>query len=133
MLEVRVGTDDLKHAGLFYKSDKFFVHEEFAKQKRYDIATVRIQGEFEFNAYVQPIELLKEDIPNDSPVTFTGFGRLQLNGERPNNLQTFKAHTIDTETCKNTPLKPIINESHLCIKNKKGTGVCHVNVASNLF
>lgn len=129
-----MGTTDLKEKtafSFFYQVEKFTVHDKFASQKPYDIATVRVQGQIQFNEYVQPIELLKDDIPNNSQVVFTGFGRLQLNGERPNHLQTFTANTIDAQTCKKTALQPIINESHLCILNKKGTGVCHVSVVFN--
>lgn len=76
MLEVLVGTYDLKQLTAFsfyYQVEKFEVHNEFAGQKRYDIATVRVQGQIQFNDYVQPIALLKDnDIPKFSPVLFTG-------------------------------------------------------------
>lgn len=82
MLEVLVGTYDLKKLTAFsfyYQVEKFDVHAEFAGQKKYDIAAVRVQGEIQYNDYVQPIALLKDsDIPKFSPVLFTGFGRLQV-------------------------------------------------------
>lgn len=79
MLEVLVGTNDLSKGGQFYQIEKFSVHEQFAGPKRYDIATVRVQGTIEFNDHVQPIEVFKDELPNDSDVTFTGFGRLSVN------------------------------------------------------
>lgn len=80
MLEVLVGTNDLSKGGQFYQIEKFSVHKEFAGPKRYDIATVRVQGKFEFNANVQPIDMyLTDDLPNASEVTFTGYGRLWVN------------------------------------------------------
>lgn len=79
MLEVLVGTNDVTKGGQFYQIEKFSVHKEFAGPKRYDIATVRVQGKIEFNANVQPIELLlTDDVPDGSEVTFTGFGRLSV-------------------------------------------------------
>lgn len=50
MLEVLVGTYNLKGLtaySFYYQVEKFTVHDQFNKKKRYDIAAVRVQGQIQ--------------------------------------------------------------------------------------
>lgn len=73
LMEVLVGTNDLRSNGMRYKVKNYILHQNYsALYKQNDIAVAKIEGKFEFNDRVQPIEFSPEEVPDESVVQFTG-------------------------------------------------------------
>lgn len=78
-LEVLVGTIDLKSGGTYYKVEKLIAHEDYNTPAfANDIALVRVQDAIQFSEKVQPIELLRDEVPDGAELTLTGWGRLNV-------------------------------------------------------
>lgn len=72
-LEVLAGTNNLFMTAQRYNVRNYFMHQNYSSESnKNDVAVIRIDGKFEFNSRVQPIELAKEEIPDDSVLKFTG-------------------------------------------------------------
>lgn len=79
LLRILVGTNDLKSGGQRYGVEKFIRHESYNTPKfANDIAVFRVKGSIEFNEKVQPIELLKDEVPDDAPLMLTGWGAMRV-------------------------------------------------------
>lgn len=78
MYTVMVGTHDLTKPGAsFHRVDVVKRHENFnAHYWSNDIAIMHLRDKFEFNEKVQPIELAKDEIPDNKTLFFTGWGRI---------------------------------------------------------
>lgn len=69
------GTNDLSEGRKYYQVERLIKHEDYNKDlHENDIAVIRVQGKFDFNDRVSPIELSPEEVPDDAEVKFTGFG-----------------------------------------------------------
>lgn len=74
-----VGTNDVKNGGDRYEIQKFIKHEKFNNPEfAYDIAVIRIKRPIEFNDKVQPIKLLKDEVPDGALLQLTGWGALRV-------------------------------------------------------
>lgn len=74
-----VGTNDLTKSGKYYKVAKYVVPENYGIPKfANDIAVVKLRKRIKFNKKVQPIELGMEEVPDDTLVQLTGWGRLSV-------------------------------------------------------
>ncbi|XP_017069085.1 trypsin delta [Drosophila eugracilis] len=80
---------------------KFIIHPNYRKLNNdYDAAILILDGEFEFNEAVQPIELAKERPEHDTPVTVTGWGTTTEDGYLSDVLQEVSVNMVENTQCK---------------------------------
>lgn len=77
MYTIVVGTTDLTQPGAsFHRVEEVKTHDYFNESKRLnDIALMRVRDKFHFDDKVQPIKLALNDIPDNTPVELTGWGK----------------------------------------------------------
>lgn len=63
--------------GTYYKVDRYITHERYTLLSN-DIALIRVHGKIEFHKRVQPIELEKEEVPDNADLQLTGWGDLHV-------------------------------------------------------
>lgn len=74
-----MGTNDLSSGGQRYSVQKIIRHEKYnIPMYANDIALFRVKGLIEFNEKVQPIELSKEEVPDENELSLTGWGAMRL-------------------------------------------------------
>ena len=88
-----------------------------------DIGLIRLKEEIEFADNIQPIEYEWREVPIDSEIKLTGWGRVK-DGSIPNNLQEIQLTHISYEECKKSHGKDV-DVGHLCTFNKVGEGSCN--------
>lgn len=78
-LDILVGTNDLDNGGTYYKAESFVRHESFNSPAfANDVAVIRLKGKIQFNDAVQPIEYSPDEVPDNTEVQLTGWGRLSV-------------------------------------------------------
>ncbi|KAL7288898.1 hypothetical protein TKK_0016868 [Trichogramma kaykai] len=112
---------------IVYKSEYIVWHKKFDMFRLVnDVALIRVDKTIEFGEKIQPISLPREDfVKINYPVVLTGWGRIKLNGQVPNNLQEIELKVIDQEDCARKMSAVRITESHICTLTKSGEGACH--------
>lgn len=125
-----VGTNQWNNGGKRYKIEKVVIHEKYGTDDRIlhagDIALVRVKKPIEFNERVQPIKYSAKEVPSESICTAFGWGRLQLGGARPDNLQLLKVKAISKEECQ-LKSNQYIDDSYLCTIGPAAKGLCNVS------
>ncbi|XP_016947712.1 trypsin delta [Drosophila biarmipes] len=82
---------------------EFIVHPKYRTLNNdYDAAILILDGEFEFNDAVQPIELAKERPEHDTPVTVTGWGTTSEGGTISDVLQEVSVNVVENTQCKSS-------------------------------
>lgn len=78
MYTITTGIHDLTKPGASsHRVEEVKRHEHFKEEEKFnDIALMRVRDKFQFNDKVQPIKLATDDIPDDTTVEFTGWGRV---------------------------------------------------------
>ncbi|XP_039501205.2 trypsin delta [Drosophila santomea] len=80
---------------------EFIIHPNYrALNNDYDAAILILDGDFEFNDAVQPIELAQERPEHDTPVTVTGWGTTSEGGTISDVLQEVSVNVVDNSYCK---------------------------------
>lgn len=78
-LEIKVGTNNLKHGGEIYKVEKKIVHPNYDRPKySNDIALLKTKGKMKFNSLVNAIALAKTTPTPDTHCYTTGWGVLKV-------------------------------------------------------
>lgn len=78
-VEILVGTNVVSSGGVYYKPEKFLMHDGYNQpQFANDIALIKLAEKLEFNELVQPIELIDRELENDVELILTGWGRLRV-------------------------------------------------------
>lgn len=87
-IEILVGTNDLKKGGAYYKLERYIKHPKYNRPNfANDIALMRINGSITLNTKVQSIEFSSDEVPENSTLQLTGWGRLRAGGASPQHLQ----------------------------------------------
>lgn len=129
-IKISVGTNDLSNGSIYYQPDKFIAHNRYFKPTYHnDIGLVRLSRKVEFNDKVRLIEFSKNEIPLNSTLTLTGFGKLGVNKTSSDKLQKLDLNVIKNDDCnksykKYAPESVTIGAGHVCTFNKKTEGAC---------
>jgi trypsin len=95
-----------------------------------DIGLIRVSKSIQFNSKVKAIELSKTEIPENSTLILTGFGKLSANKTvASEKLQTIELKMMNNEKCRKAYSKyeseaGVVGAGHLCTFNGKGQGAC---------
>ncbi|XP_051175229.1 chymotrypsin-2-like [Leptopilina boulardi] len=115
-----------------HEISKVIKHPQFNKNgdMRNDLALIKISGNITFSSTVQPIKLPPIDLNQDGiPVIASGWGRLQVGGLRPQQLQYLESKVYDHNACVKRlspiPFLPPVGETQICTFTKQGQGLCH--------
>ncbi|KAM0733577.1 Chymotrypsin-1 [Formica fusca] len=124
-LTIHAGTNYLSESGVVYTATQAIAHENYNPyQLSNDIGLLILSTAVEFKPLVQPILLAKDDIaPAGYPCILTGWGRLSLGGQIPNNLQQIELKVYDQNKCRQEHGN--VQSSHICTLTKTGEGACH--------
>ncbi|XP_017124508.1 trypsin delta [Drosophila elegans] len=80
---------------------KFIIHPKYRTLNNdYDAAILILDGDFEFNKAVQPIQLAKERPEHDTLVTVTGWGTTSEGGTISDVLQEVSVNVVENTQCK---------------------------------
>lgn len=129
-VQVSVGTNNLKNGSIYYQPDKFIVHSRYFKPKYHnDIGIVRLEKKVELNDRVQLIGFSKMEVPENSTLTLTGFGKLGANKTSSNRLQKINLNVLANDKCNKsyseyTTESIAIGSGHVCTLNKELEGAC---------
>ncbi|XP_051175230.1 chymotrypsin-2-like [Leptopilina boulardi] len=130
---VVVGVFDLSQfdeSTVKHKINKVIIHPQFNQgfPMRNDLALIKINETITFSNVVQSIKLPPIDLNHDGiPVIASGWGKLQVGGVRPQQLQYLESKVYDHEACVKrvaTTLPPI-GETQICTFTKAKQGLCH--------
>ncbi|XP_037041568.1 chymotrypsin-1-like [Bradysia coprophila] len=124
---ILVGTNNLSSGGTYYGVERLIPHEHFdTPDAANDVALVKIRGSIQFNKHVKPIELDEEEVPDGAVVQLTGWGRMEVGGGTPNQLQYANLTILGWDKCNKTNLAKLelLHEGHICTVGVRGTGVC---------
>lgn len=124
---VLAGTNNLRKGGARYNPDKLFTHPLYNKPSFHnDIGLIRLKEDIVFNERVKPIEYLWHEVPNNSTITLTGWGRLSAGGKLPDQLQTIDLNYVPYEEClERHGGTDSVDIGHLCTFTKAGEGACN--------
>ncbi|XP_030554620.1 trypsin alpha [Drosophila novamexicana] len=82
---------------------EIIIHEKYKSlYQDYDTAVLVLDGDFEFNEAVQPIELAKERPEHGTPVIVTGWGTTSEGGVISNILQQVEVNLVENAQCKSS-------------------------------
>jgi trypsin len=129
-VQVSVGTNDLRNGSIYYQPDKFIVHSRFFKPKYHnDIGIIRLEKEIKLNDGVKLISFTKMEIPENSTLALTGFGKLGANKTSSLKLQTINLKVFASDKCNKsyseyTTESIMIGSGHVCTLNKELEGAC---------
>lgn len=118
---VRVGSSDALAGGLLYKVTQIIIHEKYGNFLN-DMALVRLDRALIFSEGIQPIELERQDVPANSKLTVSGWGRLHDFGDVPRTMQWIRLTRISQEQCKQEI--GYGEDAILCLKHPAGEGSC---------
>uniref|UniRef100_A0A182JP57 Apyrase n=1 Tax=Anopheles christyi TaxID=43041 RepID=A0A182JP57_9DIPT len=127
LVQVLVGTNDLRSGGKRYAVEEFYVHSRFNKPPFHnDVALVKLQTPLQYDDLVQPIEYSERQLPVNATVTATGWGKVSSSGPVPRKLQTIDLRYLPYEECKRLlDDDPAVDMGHICTLTKEGEGVCN--------
>lgn len=101
-ITLRVGSTFKDTGGTLINVTELIVHEKFDKTKlNNDIALLRFDP-IEFNAAVQPVELIgaNDVLPDGAECLVSGWGLMEGN-KKPRDLHAVNVDIVNQETCKN--------------------------------
>lgn len=79
LIEILVGTNNLKQGGQRYKVQKLIQHERYNQPSfANDIGLIRINGQIQFNEKVQPIKYSNKFVKGGTHLSTTGWGRIEV-------------------------------------------------------
>ncbi|KAM8711112.1 hypothetical protein ACLKA7_000274 [Drosophila subpalustris] len=99
---------------------KFIIHDKYRTLNNdNDAAILLLDGDFEFNEFVQPIPLATELPQEGTPVTVTGWGVTTENGYLPNILQKVIVNVVDNAACKKA-YRIMLTQNMMCAAQDGG-------------
>uniref|UniRef100_A0A182K5W0 Peptidase S1 domain-containing protein n=1 Tax=Anopheles christyi TaxID=43041 RepID=A0A182K5W0_9DIPT len=115
---VHAGSAHLNAGGQRFKVQAVYPHEGY-KDFQHDIAVMEMKEQFSFDKYIQPIELMEEEVPLGSEVVISGYGRVGSNQPTSTALLYTSMFVVEDENC-NT-----IGEGLMCIDKEGNFGACN--------
>lgn len=128
-MRIYAGSLRLRSDGVIFRPERFFLHPNFNNPEMHnDIALVKLTEPIEFNEKVQPIELDPNRVPDNAPVTLTGWGLDMAGGGTVYDLKIIDLLNVEYERCRNAhhpSNQKFIGQNHLCTLTKAGEGACN--------
>ncbi|XP_055842718.1 transmembrane protease serine 9-like [Episyrphus balteatus] len=118
---IRAGSIHRLTGGKLLRAEKIKVKMSFGNFLD-DIALVYLNESLVMSDTINKIGLQWEEVPNNSPVNITGWGRLSFNGVNPDILQWNTLSKLSPDSCE----KRIGYgwDSILCLAHKENNGIC---------
>uniref|UniRef100_A0A182PCT2 Apyrase n=1 Tax=Anopheles epiroticus TaxID=199890 RepID=A0A182PCT2_9DIPT len=126
LMQVLVGTNDLRSGGQRYAVEKYVAHSGFNNPAFHnDIGLVKLKSKIQYGDLVQPIAYSEQELPENATLTLTGWGMLSVIGPTTKILQTIDLKYVPYEECKRLHNNdPAVGVGHICTFTKKGEGAC---------
>lgn len=90
-----------------------------------DIALLKLDKPLIFDVSVQPIDLAIEEVPVDSPVIISGWGRTSTSGPLPDHLKYNTLTALSQEDC--AEKTGFDSKGLICLSHSRGNGACNVS------
>lgn len=119
--QVHVGSANLEQ-GQLYAVAETFAHEKYGSFQN-DIALIKLQDKLEFSEGVQPIELNTVELPVDTPVIISGYGRIGDGQPISEQLKYNTAFVESKEICRS--LTGLSGKGLICFKSPADNGACN--------
>jgi len=121
-LSICAGTISLNDCKVKRNVIEEFQHEKYGNFMN-DIALLRLDRPLEFSDAVMPIEIAKEEIPVNSTVVISGWGRTSSGGPIPVNLKYNSLETLSQDDCaRRTGMN---FKGLICLAHERGNGACN--------
>ncbi|XP_043669653.1 chymotrypsin-1-like [Vespula pensylvanica] len=121
------GTNYLNNGGQFHNVTSVIVHPKYIGTSQTswvnDVAVIRLQYPMVFNSLQKPIPLLGLEVPNNSLLRLSGWGRIYAKGPISNALLKIDLYATNNSLCQRQHTLQIY-PSHICAFNQKGIGAC---------
>ncbi|EAA09456.4 AGAP005065-PA [Anopheles gambiae str. PEST] len=115
---VHAGSAHLNAGGKLFKVRAVYPHEGYGNFQ-HDIAVMEMKEPFAFDKYIQPIELMDEEVPLGGEVVISGYGRVGSNGPVSPALLYTSMFVVEDENCNS------ISEGLMCIDKEGSYGACN--------
>ncbi|KRF99161.1 uncharacterized protein Dwil_GK27778 [Drosophila willistoni] len=125
-MKVIIGTSDLSYGyGQTFNVKKFIIHPNFNYESRdYDIGLLWLNGQVEFNEYVQTIAMGYPGVDNPANfATICGFGGIDQFENKQSRLIYADIQLWSRNYCNNYNL-PFITDRMICAGDPRGRGTC---------
>ncbi|KAJ3652966.1 hypothetical protein Zmor_018888 [Zophobas morio] len=115
-----VGTTFQHSGGTRYNITQMIKHENFSWTPiKDDIALIQIDGEFEFDDLVQPVEF--SDPEAGTTCVTAGWGTID-DGSYPEELRYVEMEVLSLDECKE--IDPSVDDREVCAEGVEGKGAC---------
>uniref|UniRef100_A0A182PNU0 Peptidase S1 domain-containing protein n=1 Tax=Anopheles epiroticus TaxID=199890 RepID=A0A182PNU0_9DIPT len=116
--DVHAGSASLNAGGRMFRVRAVYPHEDYGNFQ-HDIAVMEMKERFPFHKYIQPIELMDEEVPLGSEVVISGYGRVGSNLPTSPALLYTSMFVVEDENCNG------ISEGLMCIDKEGSFGACN--------
>ncbi|KAL2718150.1 chymotrypsin-1-like [Vespula squamosa] len=121
------GTNYLNSGGQVHNVASVTVHPKYVGTSQTswvnDVAVLTLVSTMVFNDLQRPIALLNTEVPNDSLLRLSGWGRIYANGPISNALLKADLYAKNNNICQRQHTL-VIYPSHICALNQRGIGAC---------
>uniref|UniRef100_A0A182QB53 Peptidase S1 domain-containing protein n=1 Tax=Anopheles farauti TaxID=69004 RepID=A0A182QB53_9DIPT len=118
LFDVHVGSADLNAGGQRYQVRGVYPHEKYGNFQN-DIGLLEMKKPFHFDKYVQPIELIDEELPIGTEVVISGYGREGMNMPASTVLLYTTMFVVESELCTE------LGDGLVCIYKEGNFGACN--------
>ncbi|XP_052896416.1 serine protease SP24D-like [Anopheles moucheti] len=115
---VHAGSAHLNAGGHLFEVRAVHPHERYGSFQN-DIAVLKMKEPFHFDKYVQPIELMDEEVPLGSEVVISGYGRVGSNEPTSAALLYTSMFVVEDENCHG------VSPGLICIDKEGSYGACN--------
>ncbi|XP_071568269.1 chymotrypsin-2-like [Temnothorax nylanderi] len=118
-ISANMGLIDLQRPHAVHQIESSYIHEDYNKDGQWinDIALLKLQFPINYSPLVSPVTLtLNQNIPVDTEVVASGFGRLWYQGEEPTRLYVADIKIVNQGYCRNVYAKTFKNiyDTQIC-------------------
>lgn len=124
-LSILAGTNSLKTGGIKVNVKASIVHEKYGGLKN-DIALMKLEKPLTFSDSIKSIEIAKDEVPVNSNVTISGWGKVSAQGPISEDLRFNTLHAIDQEKC--AEASGIHFDGLMCLGHSLNNGACNVSI-----
>uniref|UniRef100_A0A182YJ05 Uncharacterized protein n=1 Tax=Anopheles stephensi TaxID=30069 RepID=A0A182YJ05_ANOST len=115
---VHAGSAHLLSGGALFEVAAIHAHEWYGSPQN-DIAVLEMKEPFQYSQYIQPIELMDEEVPLGSEVVISGYGRVGSTEPPSPDLLYTSMFVVDDENCHG------VSPGLLCIDKEGSYGACN--------
>ncbi|XP_050075426.1 serine protease SP24D-like [Anopheles maculipalpis] len=115
---VHAGSANLVFGGSLFEVEAVHAHEFYGSPQN-DIAVLEMKEPFQYSKYIQPIELMEEEVPLGSEVVISGYGRVASGQQASPDLLYTSMFVVNDENCHS------VSPGLLCIDKEGSYGACN--------